>query len=110
MPGSQPPREQWDNLSIFMDVGNELLQPSPAAISTGIITTTQGRRGALTIRTASATMTVFLLPQDCDSWSEIIAALGREVAKPATPKIIPATAQETAAIITTNQGRNGKRR
>jgi len=55
-----------------MDQANALLAPTDAQLALGMVQTPQGQRMALTIRTASTTMTVFLARDDADVWAENI--------------------------------------
>jgi hypothetical protein len=56
------------------DTGNQLLSEQPAQLTTVIIDTPAGQRLATTIRTPSATLTVFLLKKDAGTWSAALAA------------------------------------
>ena len=51
------------------DLGNTLLAEQPAQMFTTVIPTPAGQRLALTIRTPSATLTVFLAGQDAKTWA-----------------------------------------
>ena len=50
------------------DAGNQLLAEQPANLITALVDTPMGQRMALTIRTTSATLTVFLAKADADAW------------------------------------------
>ena len=52
-----------------VDTGNPLLSETPAALSTALVQTPQGQRLALTIRTASTTLTVLLGAMDARTWA-----------------------------------------
>lgn len=58
-------------VSVF-DTGNSLLAETPAQMSTGLVGTPGGQLMALTIRTASTTLTVLLNAADAKEWSETI--------------------------------------
>ena len=51
-----------------MDIGNGLLAETPANLTTALVETPQGQRLALTIRTASTTLTVLLGAADARAW------------------------------------------
>jgi hypothetical protein len=53
-----------------VDPGNQLLSEVPAQFTTAIVDTTQGQRLALTIRTASTTLTVLLQGKDARNWNQ----------------------------------------
>jgi hypothetical protein len=53
-----------------VDPGNQLLSEVPALFTTAIVDTTQGQRLALTIRTASTTLTVLLQGKDARNWGQ----------------------------------------
>jgi hypothetical protein len=55
------------------DTGNLLLAEQPAQLTTAVIQTPGGQRLATTIRTPSATLTVFLAKKDADSWAAALA-------------------------------------
>lgn len=52
-----------------VDTGNALLAEQPAALVTALVQTPGGQRLALTVRTPSATVTVFLAGQDAKAWA-----------------------------------------
>lgn len=52
------------------DPGNQLLSEVPALFTTAILNTPQGQRLALTIRTASTTITVLLQGPDARTWGQ----------------------------------------
>jgi hypothetical protein len=58
-----------------VDPGNGLLGEVPAQLTTALVETPRGQRLALTIRTTSATLTVFLGAADAKLWA---AQLTRE--------------------------------
>lgn len=62
-PTAPPPAPPIDN-------GNGLLGETPATLTTGLVNTPNGQRAALTIRTPSTTLTVFLGQQDARTWAE----------------------------------------
>jgi hypothetical protein len=51
------------------DTGNGLLAESPAMLTTAVVTTPMGQRLALTIRTPSTSLTVFLAGADGKKWA-----------------------------------------
>lgn len=51
------------------DTGNALLSEQPAALFAGLVDTPAGQRLALTIRTASTTLTVLLQGPDAKTWA-----------------------------------------
>lgn len=61
MPDAPPPAP--------FDTGNALLGEQPAQLVTGIVATPAGQRLALTVRTPSATVTVFLAGPDAKAWA-----------------------------------------
>ena len=74
-----------------VDTGNGLLSEVPAQITTALMQTPHGQRLALTIRTASTTLTVLLGAADARSWGKHItsaadqmSAAGLIVAGPGT--------------------------
>lgn len=56
-----------------VDQGNQLLAEGPSQITTALIPTPAGQRMVLTVRTASATVTVLLGKQDAETWAANIA-------------------------------------
>ena len=69
------------------DTGNPLLAEQPATITTAVIPTPLGQRLALTIRTPSATLTVFLGGADAKTWA---AQLTRDAAGMSSAGLIAA--------------------
>lgn len=65
---------------VLVDPGNKLLNQVPAQLDTGTIDTPDGVFGVLTVRTPSATLTVFLTPADVKNWSEVISGLSDQLA------------------------------
>jgi hypothetical protein len=59
------------------DPGNQLLCEQPAQLTTSLVLTPVGQRLAVTIRTTSATITVFLRGKDAKAWA---AQLTRDAA------------------------------
>lgn len=57
-----------------VDTGNHLLAEGPAQLTTTLVDTPTGQRLALTIRTPSATVTVFLGGADAKEWAVQLAA------------------------------------
>lgn len=55
-----------------IDASNPLLGETQAMIATALLDSTGGQRCALTIRTASTTLTVFLNQDDAKKWAEIL--------------------------------------
>ena len=75
-----------------VDPSNPLLGEVPAALFTALVQTPQGQRMALTIRTASTTLTVLLATADAKTWAAQIkqiadqmSASGLIVAAPGLP-------------------------
>jgi hypothetical protein len=52
-----------------VDPGNQLLAETPAQLSTSLVDTPKGQRLAMTVRTPSATVTVFLDGADAKAWA-----------------------------------------
>ena len=61
------------------DQGNPLLGGAPADLYVTLVPTPVGQRCAVTIHTASTTLTVFLDKPETQSWSETIKAKGEEL-------------------------------
>lgn len=63
------------------DTGNQLLGEQPAQLVPAVIDTPAGQRLALTVRTPSATVTVFLAGKDARTWAAALttAAEGMSV-------------------------------
>ena len=59
-----------------VDLGNDLLGEEPAKMLTSIVETPHGKRCALTIRTASTTLTVFLPKANVDDWAQNLQKTG----------------------------------
>ena len=57
-----------------MDASNSLLGETSAQLSTALMQTPAGQRLALTIRTASTTLTVFLAAADAKVWGANVKA------------------------------------
>jgi hypothetical protein len=55
------------------DTGNQLLTDGPAQLVTAPIPTPAGQRLALTVRTGSTTVTVFLTKADVANWRDQLA-------------------------------------
>lgn len=51
------------------DAGNALLAEQPAQLITAVVQAPAGQRLALTVRTPSATVTVFLAGKDAKAWA-----------------------------------------
>jgi hypothetical protein len=56
------------------DAGNALLSEQPAQLVTAVVQAPAGQRLALTVRTPSATVTVFLAAQDARAWAARLTA------------------------------------
>jgi hypothetical protein len=56
------------------DTGNPLLGEQPAQMATALVQTPAGQRLALTVRTPSATVTVFLTGPDARAWAARLTA------------------------------------
>lgn len=54
----------------LVDTSNPHLAQTPATLTTGSVRTEQGQLAVFTIRTPSATLTVFLGQQDADTWAK----------------------------------------
>lgn len=52
------------------DVGNILLSDGPAQLTTAPVSTPGGQRLAVTVRTGSTTVTVFLAKDDVKNWRD----------------------------------------
>ncbi len=61
------------------DTGNSLLGEVPAQLATALIDTPAGQRMALTIRTASATLTVLLSAEDGRAWGANITGTAKQM-------------------------------
>lgn len=61
------------------DTGNGLLSETPAQLTTSLIDTPAGQRMALTIRTASTTLTVVLGQADAKVWGSNVTALAGQM-------------------------------
>lgn len=81
------------------DQGNQLLAEVPAQLSTALVDTPKGQRLALTIRTPSATQTVFLGGPDAKAWA---AQLTRDAAAMSSSGLVIA-----GAVIPPNGNGNG---
>lgn len=57
-----------------VDPGNQLLAETPAQLSTALLSTPKGQRMALTVRTASVTVTVLLAAADAKAWAAQLTA------------------------------------
>lgn len=57
-----------------VDTGNQLLAEVPALFTTAVLGTPQGQRMALTIRTATTTLTVMLQGPDARNWARQFTA------------------------------------
>jgi hypothetical protein len=57
-----------------VDSGNQLLAETPAQLTVALVGTPDGQRMALTIRTASTTLTVLLRGADAKAWAANIGA------------------------------------
>ena len=75
-----------------VDPSNPLLGEVQANLTTALVQTPQGQRMALTVRTASTTLTVLLAPGDAKAWAGAIkqtadqmSASGLIVAAPGLP-------------------------
>ena len=55
-----------------VDAGNQLLAETPAQLAAALLETPGGQRLALTIRTASTTLTVLLGAADAKAWAASI--------------------------------------
>lgn len=56
------------------DPGNPLLGEAPAQLTTSLVPTAVGQRMALTVRTQSTTVTVFLSQEDARAWGRAVLA------------------------------------
>jgi hypothetical protein len=78
------------------DTANSLLGEQPAQLVTALVATPAGQRLALTVRTPSATVTVFLAGQDARAWAarltrdaDGMSVSGLVVANGAVPQMPP---------------------
>lgn len=55
-----------------VDPGNAMLAETPAQMTCALMDTPRGQRMALTVRTASTTLTVLLARDDASQWGQII--------------------------------------
>ena len=58
----------------LFDEGNKLLGELPAQLTTDVIDTPAGQRLALTIRTPTTTLTVFLQGADAKNWAHQLSS------------------------------------
>lgn len=58
----------------LFDEGNKLLGELPAQLTTDIVDTPGGQRLAMTIRTPTTTLTIFLRGADAKSWAAQLSA------------------------------------
>ncbi len=74
------------------DAGNQLLGEQPAQFTTAKLPTPLGERLAVTIRTPSATVTVFLGGKDARTWAKLLTreAEGMSGAGLVTGTVVPA--------------------
>ncbi len=63
------------------DPGNQLLGEGPAQLTTALLPSPAGQRLALTIRTASTTVTVLLSKEDGQNWGRSILATVNQMSK-----------------------------
>jgi hypothetical protein len=61
------------------DVGHPFLQPAPAQPWVTVVDTPAGQRLALTIRTPSTTLTVFLSRDEAEEWARLITSAASKV-------------------------------
>lgn len=61
------------------DMGNGLLAETPANLTTSLANTPSGQRMVMTIRTPSATVSVFLNGQDAQRWGDQIRGLAAQM-------------------------------
>lgn len=61
------------------DTGNPLLGETPTQMSTSLVDTPHGQRMALTIRTASTTLTVLLGRDDATLWGSNISQTAQQM-------------------------------
>lgn len=72
---TQPPEQR---VAPF-DFNNPLLGETPAQLTSTVIPTANGQRLAVTIRTGSTTITVFLSREDATAWADNIATGAKKV-------------------------------
>lgn len=76
-------------MSTLVDPANGLLAPGDARMETGSVTLPGGARlGVVTMRTSSATLTVFLGPEDLRQWGEMLTALGSQLGGAVAPATV----------------------
>jgi hypothetical protein len=78
----------------LVDAGNALLAPVPAQMHAGMVNGPDGKTGVITVRTSSATLTVFLGAADLRSWASLLTALADEL----TGGLAQATAADIAVL------------
>jgi hypothetical protein len=61
------------------DAGNGLLAETPAQLSASLTDTPRGQRMALTVRTASTTLTVLLARDDAEQWGQLISGMAGQM-------------------------------
>lgn len=83
------PTEPQDSVNFPpADLGNHLLLPGPAVLTTSPVNLPDGPRLMLTIRTGSTTLTVFLAKEDLQMWRK---QLERDEQRMGGSKLITAT-------------------
>lgn len=71
---TQPPEQRAP-----FDINNPLLTEVPAQLTSTVVPTANGQRLAVTVRTGSTTLTVFLSREDATAWAENMATGARKV-------------------------------
>jgi hypothetical protein len=78
----------------FFDVGNPLLAQGPANLDTGSVSGPGGKVGVVTIRTASATQTVFIGAADLRNWAALLTGLADQL----SGGLVQASVADVAAV------------
>ena len=66
---------------VLVDTGNPLLAETPAQLGTGLLETPKGQRLALTIRTASTTLTILLGTADAKAWAAVLSTAAGQMSQ-----------------------------
>lgn len=74
---------------VLVDAGNRLLGKVPATLDTGSIEAQDGTYGIVTVRTASATLTVFLTAAELREWAQVLEAAASQLAGCALAQATP---------------------
>ncbi|NUS26053.1 MAG: hypothetical protein HOV92_17775 [Streptomyces sp.] len=80
-----------------VDPGNAMLGETPAQMTCALMDTPRGQRMALTVRTASTTLTVLLARDDAEQWGELITATAGRMSGLILAGVMPAAVPEGVA-------------